>query len=107
MQTRDCAHHGEAEAAAFGGTGLLEPAIFADGVSAKFQYRGYRTVTGGQSQAIGPQKSHQGECFRWPCAYKFTVNFTYGCNDWIVGTVLVLLDGKWVNKGNAVYHFSC
>jgi len=69
---------------------------------ARIEFHGRRPVTGGDSQAIGPQGKIRKVCDRFGCLHQWrNVDFRYGCNDWIWGRIT--LDG--IRVGTPVYHF--
>jgi hypothetical protein len=91
---------------AFGGNWSGDSAV-------RWSFHGRRTVTGGQSQAIGPQKKVFGTCAdASACLIKFSTSgfpFTYACGDWVYGDISIQ-DGHGNysrSAGTPVYHFNC
>jgi hypothetical protein len=66
-----------------------------EGMVVRIRYVGYSA--GGTLK--GPQGDVTKRCL--PCAYKFTINYTYASRDWIYGTVLI----NGIGQGTPVFSF--
>ena len=66
-----------------------------EGMVVRIMYVGYSA--GGTRK--GPQGDVTKRCL--PCAYKFTINYTYGSGDWIYGTVII----NGIPQGTPVWSF--
>lgn len=71
------------------------------GVRTTMEYHGQRTITGGESVPVGPQRSVTITCASY-CRYEFTaINWTYYCGQWVYGRV------SWAGGRTPVYRFPC
>src|SRR3954451_16207774 len=59
----------------------------------RWSFHGRRTVTGGQSQAVGPQKVVYGVCTDASSCFKSFSGtgfpFTYACGDWVYADISI------------------
>ena len=90
---------------AFGGNWSGDSAV-------KWTFHGRRTVTGGQSQAIGAQEKAFGVCVDASLCFKsFKTGFpfTYACGDWVYADIWIQnpVTGKYdTTAGTPVFHFN-
>ena len=66
-----------------------------EGMVVRIMYVGYSA----SGRLKGPQRDVTQRCL--PCAYKFTINYTYAPGDWIYGTVMI----NGINQGTPVWSF--
>jgi hypothetical protein len=88
----------------------MEVIPYVSGDSAvRWSFHGMRTVSGGQSQAVGPQPKEFGVCSDASMCFKsFNVNFTYACGDWVYADISVQRkNGTYASIGTPVYRFTC